>query len=153
MREVKYLAHFGKKGQTWYVRNYQDYETVPTRSGKVGDFRGEEVDHDERKSEDVDRDERKSAESPDKPKNDSDISKKTIIEIRSNKRLNNFKKAVAFIAGAGVTIGGAYMVLGSRGFYRNTMPIGYLAGIMGSISATAVGNKTRLKYRTVRAKS
>lgn len=40
MREVKYLAHFGKKGQTWYVRNYQSYETVPTRSGKVGEFRG-----------------------------------------------------------------------------------------------------------------
>lgn len=41
MREVKYLAHFGTKGQTWYVRNYQSYETVPTRSGKVGEFRGE----------------------------------------------------------------------------------------------------------------
>lgn len=36
MREVEYLIHFGKKGQTWYVRNYQTYEIRPTRSGKIG---------------------------------------------------------------------------------------------------------------------
>lgn len=35
------ILHFGRKGQTWYVRNYQSYEVAPTRSGKVGEERGE----------------------------------------------------------------------------------------------------------------
>lgn len=34
--EEKDVLHFGRKGQTWYVRNYQSYEVAPTRSGKVG---------------------------------------------------------------------------------------------------------------------
>lgn len=39
--EEKDILHFGRKGQTWYVRNYQSYEIAPTRSGKVGEERGE----------------------------------------------------------------------------------------------------------------
>lgn len=36
-RQVQhYLAHFGIKGQSWYTRHFQSYETAPTRSGKVG---------------------------------------------------------------------------------------------------------------------
>lgn len=138
MREVKYLAHFGKKGQTWYVRNYQDYETVPTVSGKVGEFRGEEVNHDERKSE----------EPSDKSQNKSDISKKTIVEITSNKRLNLFKKAAAFVAASGATIGSAYLLLGPRVVSSNAQYISYIAGAVGGVAALGVGNKTKVKYRT-----
>lgn len=36
-----YLAHTGVKGQKHGVRNYQSYETAPTRSGMVGEERGE----------------------------------------------------------------------------------------------------------------
>lgn len=36
----EYLYHFGVKGQSWYERNYQDYDTKPTRSGKIGIFNG-----------------------------------------------------------------------------------------------------------------
>lgn len=44
MGEVKkYIAHFGVRGQTWYVRNYQDYDVRPTRSGKVGVYKGPNI--------------------------------------------------------------------------------------------------------------
>lgn len=31
-----YLEHFGRKGQKWYRRFFQSYESKPTRSGKIG---------------------------------------------------------------------------------------------------------------------
>ena len=37
------LKHYGTKGMKWYHRYHQDYDTVPTRSGKVGTFYGEKV--------------------------------------------------------------------------------------------------------------
>ncbi len=36
-----YISHTGVKGQKHGVRNYQSYETAPTRSGMVGEERGE----------------------------------------------------------------------------------------------------------------
>lgn len=44
-----YLAHTGVKGQKHGVRNYQSYETAPTRSGMVGEERGEAAKQRERK--------------------------------------------------------------------------------------------------------
>lgn len=40
-----YLLHSGRIGMKWYVRNHQDYETKPTRSGKVGRYYGPDVEH------------------------------------------------------------------------------------------------------------
>lgn len=37
VRQSLYLAHSGVKGQRWYHRYHQSYNTVPTRSGKVGE--------------------------------------------------------------------------------------------------------------------
>ncbi len=34
------LEHSGVKGMEWYVRRFQPYTQVPTRSGKVGKFIG-----------------------------------------------------------------------------------------------------------------
>lgn len=36
-----YLAHSGRSGQKWGMRNYQSYSVAPTRSGMVGEERGE----------------------------------------------------------------------------------------------------------------
>lgn len=36
-----YIAHFGVPGQKKGIRNFQSYETAPTRSGMVGEERGE----------------------------------------------------------------------------------------------------------------
>ena len=37
----EYLAHYGTTGMRWYHRWFQSYNTVPTRSGKVGEEHGE----------------------------------------------------------------------------------------------------------------
>lgn len=38
------LSHSGVKGMEWYVRRFQPYTQVPTRSGKIGKFIGSYVD-------------------------------------------------------------------------------------------------------------
>jgi hypothetical protein len=40
MSATEYIAHFGIPGQKKGIRNFQSYETAPTRSGMVGEERG-----------------------------------------------------------------------------------------------------------------
>lgn len=42
--EADVLSHSGVKGMEWYVRRFQPYTQVPTRSGKIGKFIGSYVD-------------------------------------------------------------------------------------------------------------
>lgn len=44
----EYIAHFGIPGQKKGIRNFQSYETAPTRSGMVGEERGEAAKQSER---------------------------------------------------------------------------------------------------------